>query len=42
MNCVMSFTELMEQRQLHYDPACRKDIKEIKRFRELLSLTSSY
>ena len=28
MNCIRSFTDLKEQRQLHYEPACQKDTKE--------------
>ena len=28
MNCIRSFTDLREQRQLCYDPACQKDAKE--------------
>lgn len=27
MNCIRSFTDLKEQRQLHYEPACQKDTK---------------
>lgn len=33
MNCIMSNTDLKEQRQLHYEPTCqkipRKEIQEI-------------
>lgn len=25
MNCIRSFTDLKEQRELHYNPACQKD-----------------
>ncbi|KRY64223.1 hypothetical protein T11_16662 [Trichinella zimbabwensis] len=25
---MLSFTDLKEQRQLHYEPACQKDTKE--------------
>jgi hypothetical protein len=28
MNCMRCFTDLKEQRQLHCEPACQKDIKE--------------
>ena len=28
MNCMRGFTDLKEQRQLYYEPACQKDIKE--------------
>jgi hypothetical protein len=28
MNCIRSFTDLKEQRQLHYELACQKDTKE--------------
>jgi hypothetical protein len=28
MNCIRGFTDLKEQRQLCYEPACEKDIKE--------------
>jgi hypothetical protein len=27
MNCIKSFTDLKEQRQLHCEPACQKDTK---------------
>ena len=27
MNCVRSFTDLKQQGQLHYEPACQEDIK---------------
>ena len=27
MNCIRSFTDLKEQRQLRYEPACQKDTK---------------
>ena len=28
MNCIRSFTDLKEQRQLHYEAACEKDTKK--------------
>ena len=28
MNCIRSFIDLKEQRQLHYEPAYQKDTKE--------------
>jgi hypothetical protein len=28
MNCVRSFTDLKEKRQLHYEPVFQKDSKE--------------
>jgi hypothetical protein len=28
MNYIRGFMDLKEQRQLHYEPACQKDIKE--------------
>jgi hypothetical protein len=28
MNYMRGFTDLKEQRQLHYEPACQKTIKE--------------
>ena len=28
MNCIRSFTDLKEQRQLHYEPTFQKDSKE--------------
>ena len=27
MNCMRGFTDLKEQRQLYYEPACQKDTK---------------
>jgi hypothetical protein len=28
VNCIGSFTDLKEQRQLHYEPSCQEDAKE--------------
>ena len=34
MNCIRSFTDLKEQRQLHYEPACQKDTKDLSVFKD--------
>ena len=34
MSCIWSFTDLKEQRQLHYEPACQKDMKGLSIFKD--------
>jgi hypothetical protein len=34
MNYMRDFTNLKEQRQLHYEPACQKNMREREKFGE--------
>ena len=41
MNHIMGFTDLKEQRQLHYEPACQKDKKKATNAVRFLSSRSA-